>query len=562
MLTGVLLVSLGAISIAFSGWRYFERSGQRSSWLRYIAGNQQVAGRIASVLARRRPSPSSKYHVDEGVRYEDHIMRMLGPHNSRGCQCLRASPPPPTTLLVLLHSGQPGAAEGRGGQAGLRFRSSGEFTILQFPTPAHNPNQVPSTSPQPKSPPPTKSPHPTIMQVSDPHICDSRAPCDGLTAQQRAFPCSDHNTTDFLRRAIVRARPDLVLFTGDLICAGAGGPFEAMRTAVEPAIAAAIPWAFTFGNHDDESSRATRSELFARISTWPGNAQDSASVIQMARGELNRAGGDANGELNLATYALLVEADGASDAPGAAELPRTNGNGGGGLALWIVDSGSGTPAASGSSSTTDIQHAPRQHQKPLHMSDAQLDWLESSSAKLRRMDQEAGVVRTSLAFLHLPLPEFALVVDRVFTGSCYEQIESCSGMEPTCALLFDVLKTQVRAKAVLAGHDHVNDYCGEHHGVHLCYAGSAGYRAYGRPGLARRVRVIRALARGQTIATHKLLDEGKGFDSGLRAIDCEVLFSTDAPTAARACTAYGELKSLRGGYSRRKRLRATGRACD
>ncbi len=45
--------------------------------------------------------------------------------------------------------------------------------------------------------------------------------------------------------------------------------------------------------------------------------------------------------------------------------------------------------------------------------------------------------------------------------------------------LFTALLEAGDVKATFVGHDHVNDYCGNFFGIHLCFGGGTGYHAYG-----------------------------------------------------------------------------------
>ncbi|CAN8275362.1 unnamed protein product [Cochlearia groenlandica] len=47
-----------------------------------------------------------------------------------------------------------------------------------------------------------------------------------------------------------------------------------------------------------------------------------------------------------------------------------------------------------------------------------------------------------------------------------------------------------RVKSVFVGHDHLNDFCGKHKGLNLCYGGGFGYHGYGKAGWSRRARVV------------------------------------------------------------------------
>lgn len=68
-------------------------------------------------------------------------------------------------------------------------------------------------------------------------------------------------------------------------------------------------------------------------------------------------------------------------------------------------------------------------------------------------------------------------------------------------------------KVASVGHDHLNDYCGKCLGIQLCYGGGAGYHAYGKPGWARRARLLEAslgnaenAGKVQQISTWKVMD--------------------------------------------------------
>ena len=71
-------------------------------------------------------------------------------------------------------------------------------------------------------------------------------------------------------------KPDLVIYTGDLIFARPAD--KAMRRALEPAIKRGIPFAVTFGNHDDEQDM-NRKELYEFIKDMPGNLTSTVEGI-------------------------------------------------------------------------------------------------------------------------------------------------------------------------------------------------------------------------------------------------------------------------------------------
>lgn len=138
-----------------------------------------------------------------------------------------------------------------------------------------------------------------------------------------------------------------------------------------------------------------------------------------------------------------------------------------------------------------------------------------------------------LAYFHIPLPEHASFDPANSTGVRQEGISSAtvnSGFFTTLVAAGDV-------KAVFTGHDHLNDFCGELSGIHLCYAGGFGYHAYGKAGWSRRARVVVAsLEKTQkgswgtvkSIKTWKRLDDKK-----LSLIDAQVLWSKSSTNKQR-----------------------------
>jgi hypothetical protein len=131
----------------------------------------------------------------------------------------------------------------------------------------------------------------------------------------------------------------------------------------------------------------------------------------------------------------------------------------------------------------------------------------------------------SMAFFHIPLPEFNDFTAASFTGVKQEGISSASinsGFFATMVEAGDV-------KAAFVGHGHLNDFCGKLSGIQLCYAGGFGYHAYGKAGWSRRARVVSVQLektdsgewRGvKSIKTWKRLD-----DPYLSTIESEVLWN-------------------------------------
>lgn len=134
---------------------------------------------------------------------------------------------------------------------------------------------------------------------------------------------------------------------------------------------------------------------------------------------------------------------------------------------------------------------------------SQIDWFRSTSQELRKArekDNNHNRFHSSLAFLHIPLPEYADSDLPIMGGQRREPTEGPS----VNSHLYEALANEGIA-AVGCGHDHVNDFCGllpqqgqqdgnktSQLGPWLCYAGGSGfggYCSYGENRYHRRMRV-------------------------------------------------------------------------
>jgi 3',5'-cyclic AMP phosphodiesterase CpdA len=254
---------------------------------------------------------------------------------------------------------------------------------------------------------------------------------------------------DLRARALIEAvleaeTPDLVVLTGDIVEGSAArDPAEACRQAVAPVEARGLPWAAVFGNHDDEGA-LSREQLFA--------VQRASRLCLTERGPKNVTG--------IGNYALRV-ASAATDSLAAA--------------LYFLDSNAYD--ARGLGDYAWIGHD-------------QIAWYRRTS---RRLAAEYAALTTAqrlpaLAFFHIPIPE-------------YEEVwrsHACRGHrgEPVCGPplnsgFFTALVEAGDVMGTFVGHDHVNDFEGELHGIRLCYGRATGYSGYGLEGFERGARVIR-----------------------------------------------------------------------
>jgi hypothetical protein len=133
----------------------------------------------------------------------------------------------------------------------------------------------------------------------------------------------------------------------------------------------------------------------------------------------------------------------------------------------------------------------------------QVAWYRAAARRAVR--REDGAARPlALAFLHIPLPQFAEAAWAVRLAG--------RRREPVCAPvidsgLFAALHEEGEVSGVFAGHDHLNDFVSLLFGVRLAYGRATGYGGYGHHDLPRGARMI------------ELQEGGPGFATWLRLAD-------------------------------------------
>ncbi len=134
----------------------------------------------------------------------------------------------------------------------------------------------------------------------------------------------------------------------------------------------------------------------------------------------------------------------------------------------------------------------------------QIAWYLRTAQALRAAHD--GVPLPALAFFHIPLPEYNEVWDlHVCRGHKYE---------PVCCPLINTgfyaaLHEAGDVMGTFVGHDHVNDFEGDLHGIRLCFGRSSGFNTYGREGFARGARLIQLQEGEHTFRTWLRLEGGE-----------------------------------------------------
>lgn len=301
-----------------------------------------------------------------------------------------------------------------------------------------------------------------ILQAADFHFSTGPGKCRDPVPEESKEGCrADPRTTAFFEKVLDLEKPDLVVFTGDQVF-GSEAPdaFSAFAKVVDPAIRRKIPYAIVLGNHDDEGN----------LSRW--------ELMQMA--------------LSL-PYLVASPGPDLVDGEGNYVLKISSRSGRGvDAVLYLMDSHSRSKL-------------PKTNPGYDWFKDSQLLWLTKES------DQFGGNKHLSMAFFHIPLPEWKNLDNQVVVGERREGVGSAkynSGMRDIFA--------NVGIHAASVGHDHANDYClldvfrgkaadaSEGSPMWLCYGGGAGEGGYGGyGGYVRRMRVFELDSKEGAIFTWK-----------------------------------------------------------
>ncbi|MDR1331970.1 MAG: metallophosphoesterase family protein [Tannerella sp.] len=235
-------------------------------------------------------------------------------------------------------------------------------------------------------------------------------------------------TLTFIREAVERVKPDLIMVTGDLVVS------EDTRRAWQD-VAGALndtktPWAVVLGNHDSEYELTNR------------------QIIDL-----------------LTTYTYCLAENGPDDITG-------NGN----YVLPVLSSSSdGRPAAALYCFDTRKQHNWLRYD--------QMDWYRQQSRRFAA--ENGGAMLPSLAFYHVPVPEFNEVIGKPTTFGMQRE-EVCCPTQNSGS--FTAMQENGDVMGIFIGHDHNNNYIGCLHNVCLAYGYKSGRQSYGEIG--RGVRVI------------------------------------------------------------------------
>ena len=259
-------------------------------------------------------------------------------------------------------------------------------------------------------------------------------------------------------------KPDLVILTGDIVT-GQPTP-ESWEILTELLISYQVPYAVTFGNHEDEA-QMTREELLKYLSDRP------YSIIS-DEGENQVAG--------IGNYVLpLYKQDGTAEK-----------------LFYCLDSRSYSLAKDrGVEGYGWFDHS-------------QIRWFAETNKAWLAKNQDIQ----SLLFFHIPLPEYRQAFDFGEYRIGVRMEEECSPKINTG--MFSEMVLQGNVLGSFVGHDHDNNYVAQLNNIALCYGYFSGGNSYMNLPL-NGARVI-------------LLESGKrSLSTWVRRSDGKVLYKVELP---------------------------------
>ena len=262
----------------------------------------------------------------------------------------------------------------------------------------------------------------------------------------------DPRTVALINAVLEDQKPDLVIFTGDVIKSGPKtrqDVITAINNIVSPVDKREIPWFITYGNHDEEHASITGVDEKGMLDIYMSYPYN----INMPSPKR------VNGTGNM--HVLIFSSKG--------HEPVFN--------IWGLDSG---------------RYAPEKIADQIIADDfllgwtwmpdwdwirpSQVSWYYNTSEKLEKAYEKKI---PSFMFFHIALQEFRTMYENGERhGVVGERNEDeCPG--PFNSGLYAALLERGDVKGVFVGHDHINDYIGNYFGIVLGYAASAGFGTYG-----------------------------------------------------------------------------------
>ena len=235
---------------------------------------------------------------------------------------------------------------------------------------------------------------------------------------------------DFLDLTIQSAKPDLIVLDGDIFTFASRHTARDLFTVIDTYD---IPWTATFGNHDEQ--------CYFSVDWLTGYLNNFGSNCLFKDIQDDDVTGNANFAINLMQGNEVFET------------------------IVIMDS---NRYYFGSYFGYDF------------IKEDQIVWYESL---IKQIENSEGKLVPSLAFFHIPLPEFSTAWDEYQKGSADAKFILGEKNEKVCCPeintgLFQKMLDLGSTKGVFCAHDHINDYSIEYKGITLSYGVHSTDRIY------------------------------------------------------------------------------------
>lgn len=262
------------------------------------------------------------------------------------------------------------------------------------------------------------------------------------------FEGPDEEMQGFIKELIDREAPDLVILNGDNITDERLTDSESLRACLEKAVAyieeQSIPWMHVYGNHDED------------YGYFRGNQQEVYESFDMCLSK--RGDEDVYG---IGNYVIPVYRRDSEDI---------------GFAVWALDSGNYlTYEDKMSLFPNESTYGGYSQTTYDYIDGSQIEWYVNTSKQLE--EYAGGKVYGMMAF-HIPLQEFYTAwVNRESLGYTGDKREDICASAFNSGL-FAALRYRNDIKAVVCGHDHINDFMVNYGGIKLCYASTISNTSY------------------------------------------------------------------------------------
>ena len=270
-----------------------------------------------------------------------------------------------------------------------------------------------------------------ILVTTDLHLCDDMELIN--------------KTLALLARHVEAEKPDLILFTGDVVltdhqqvdCIQFGRFMEKMG----------IYWAYVFGNHEARAEKEYHKYLMLKnLTSFPHCLSKLGDPSLFGYG---------NFFINILSSETSIQ-----------------------QSIVMLDSGRNT------SPTHNVENdAPAELKCYDFLKKGQIEWYKNN---ILNLEKEYGKFK-SIMMMHIALCEYQEVMEldenenyvptgkaEILYGGMYESI-GCSEFNSG---MFKAIKELGSTQAVVVGHDHINDFCAKYDGVYLVYAQCGGYNTY------------------------------------------------------------------------------------